>query len=305
MKLHKWLEESTPEVIRQLTAVQHELEDGADGRDAVLAEQCNITQLLDDLIAIVLPGFRGYCTSSEPRHELDVLIGTVAPRLQEQIQTVLVHHHATGSGDPQEDFEDDAIAAVIHVLDSLVEVKQALQADLRAAFAGDPAAGSVVDVIMSYPCVLAIATYRVAHLLYQKDVPLIPRMMTELAHSRTGIDINPGAEIGHGFFIDHGTGVVIGETCVIGRNVKLYQSVTLGALSFPKDAEGNVVRGKKRHPNVEDNVTIYAGATILGGDTTIGEGSEIGGNVWLTHSVAPRSRVYNQQPCPLIKPTEG
>jgi serine O-acetyltransferase len=140
--------------------------------------------------------------------------------------------------------------------------------------------------------------------LYEKEIPLIPRIMSEYAHSRTGIDIHPGARIGPGFFIDHGTGVVIGETCVIGERVKLYQGVTLGALSFAKDESGRLVKGNKRHPNVEDRVIIYGGATILG-NITIGADSEIGGNVWLTHSVPPHSKVYNQQPRPLIRQANG
>jgi serine O-acetyltransferase len=154
---------------------------------------------------------------------------------------------------------------------------------------------------MSYPAFFAITVHRIAHLLYEKNAPLVPRIMTEYAHSRTGIDIHPGATIGPGFFIDHGTGVVIGETCIIGSNVKLYQGVTLGALSFEKDANGRLIKGIKRHPMVEDNVVIYAGATILGGETRIGRNSEVGGNVWLTHSVPPYSKVYNQQPKPLIR----
>jgi serine O-acetyltransferase len=157
-----------------------------------------------------------------------------------------------------------------------------------------------MEVVISYPGLQAVTVHRIAHVLYTAGVPLIPRIMSEHAHSQTGIDIHPGATIGSGFFIDHGSGVVIGETTVIGKNVKLYQGVTLGALSFPKDKDGNPIKGIKRHPQVEDNVTIYAGATILGGETIIGAGSEIGGNVWLTHSVPPNSRVYNQQPKPLI-----
>jgi serine O-acetyltransferase len=157
-----------------------------------------------------------------------------------------------------------------------------------------------MEVVMSYPGLQAIMVHRIAHVLYKEHVPLIPRIMSEHAHSQTGIDIHPGATIGPGFFIDHGTGVVIGETSTIGKRVKLYQGVTLGALSFPKDKDGNPIKGIKRHPNVEDDVTIYAGATILGGETTIGAGSEIGGNVWLTHSVPPHSKVYNLQPKPLI-----
>lgn len=195
---------------------------------------------------------------------------------------------------------DKALSATRSFLDSLPAIQEMLQGDIQAAFDGDPAAKSNMEVVMSYPAIQAIATYRLAHHLYKHHVPLIPRIMTELAHSRTGIDIHPGAQIGKYFFIDHGTGVVIGETTTIGDHVKIYQGVTLGALSFPLDAEGKPVKGIKRHPDVRDHVTIYAEATILGGNTVIGEGSEIGGNVWLTKSIPPNSTVYNDQPDPKV-----
>ena len=185
---------------------------------------------------------------------------------------------------------------------ALPEVKRLVETDVQAAYEGDPAATSPIEVVMAYPGLYAVTVHRLAHELYRLGVPIIPRVMSELAHSRTGIDIHPGARIGERFFIDHGTGVVVGETTVIGRNVKLYQGVTLGALSFDKDpATGALVKGVKRHPNVEDNVVIYAGATILGGDTTIGHDSEIGGSVWLIESVPPNSRVYNKPPAPAIR----
>jgi len=161
-----------------------------------------------------------------------------------------------------------------------------LKGDVSAAFDGDPAAQSYEEIVISYPCITAIATYRIAHELYLQDVPLIPRIMSECAHSRTGIDIHPGARIGRNFFIDHGTGVVIGETTIIGDNVKIYQGTTLGAMSFPKDERGQIIKGRKRHPKIEDNVTIYAEATILG-DITIGKNAVIGGNVWVKESVPP------------------
>jgi serine O-acetyltransferase len=164
-----------------------------------------------------------------------------------------------------------------------------LTKDLEAAVCGDPAAMSADEVILSYPGFQAIAVQRMAHFFYSRQVPLIPRIMSELVHRRTGIDIHPGAEIGESFFIDHGTGVVIGETAVIGKNVKIYQGVTLGALSVRKEASG-----RKRHPTIEDDVTIYANATILGGGTVIGRGSIIGGSVWITKSVPPESRIYNK-----------
>ncbi len=187
----------------------------------------------------------------------------------------------------------------------LPEVRRLVETDVTAAYEGDPAASSRMEVVMAYPGLYATTVHRLAHELYRLGVPILPRIMSELAHSKTGIDIHPGAQIGERFFIDHGTGVVIGETCVIGRNVKLYQGVTLGAKSFVKDpATGALVKGTKRHPNVEDNVVIYAGATILGGDTTIGHDSEIGGSVWLIASVPPYSRVYNKPPAPTIKSIE-
>ena len=196
----------------------------------------------------------------------------------------------------------DAKAVISAFLARLPEVKRLVQTDVQAAYEGDPAATSPMEVVMAYPGLYAVSVHRLAHELYALKVPIIPRIMSELAHSRTGIDIHPGATIGERFFIDHGTGVVIGETTVIGRNVKLYQGVTLGAKSFQKDPEtGALVKGIKRHPNVEDNVVVYAGATILGGDTTIGHDSEIGGSVWLIESVPPNSRVYNKPPAPEIR----
>ena len=196
----------------------------------------------------------------------------------------------------------DAKAVVAAFVARLPEVKRLVETDVQAAYEGDPAATSPMEVVMAYPGLYAVTIHRLAHELYNLKVPIIPRVMSELAHSKTGIDIHPGATIGESFFIDHGTGVVVGETTVIGRNVKLYQGVTLGAKSFQKDPEtGALVKGIKRHPNVEDNVVIYAGATILGGDTTIGHDSEIGGSVWLIESVPPNSRVYNKPPAPEIK----
>jgi len=183
----------------------------------------------------------------------------------------------------------------------LPEIRRLLSLDIQAAFDGDPAARFREEILLSYPCMEAITIYRMAHELYQLNVPVIPRIMTEYAHARTGIDIHPGATIGERFFIDHGTGVVVGETCTIGKNVKIYQGVTLGAKSFTLDSAGNPVKGIKRHPDIEDDVVIYAGATILGGDTVIGRGSVIGGNVWLIRSVPPNSRVLNSQPDPIIK----
>jgi len=184
---------------------------------------------------------------------------------------------------------------VLHLVGELQPVRELLQTDVEAAYEGDPASTSYNEIIVSYPCVEAIAIQRLAHILYRDRLPLIPRIMTEWAHGRTGIDIHPGAEIGSHFFIDHGTGVVIGETCRIGCHVKLYHGVTLGARSFQKDDEGKIKKGGKRHPDVGDWVTIYPNATILGGETMIGSGTTIGANVFLMESVPPDSLVRNER----------
>jgi serine O-acetyltransferase len=191
--------------------------------------------------------------------------------------------------------ECDQQAAVIvaEFLDRIPAVREVLSSDVQAAFDSDPAAQSTDETVFSYPGLYAISVQRLAHEFFQLDVPLLPRIMTEHAHGQTGIDIHPGAKLGSRFFIDHGTGVVIGETCVIGNNVKVYQGVTLGALA---PDFGQALRGRKRHPTIEDDVTIYAGATILGGETTIGRGSVIGGNVFITQSVPPQNRVSAEPP---------
>lgn len=181
--------------------------------------------------------------------------------------------------------EERAASSAMEVIDALPEILRVLKTDVQAGYEGDPAATATDEIILTYPAFKAIAIYRVAHKLYQMNIPLIPRIMTEYAHRITGIDIHPGATVGPYFFIDHGTGVVIGETTTIGEHVKLYQHVTLGAKSFRVQADGSLVKGIKRHPDIGNRVVIYAGATILGGDTVIGDDCVIGGNVWLTHSV--------------------
>ncbi|MEF9989356.1 MAG: serine acetyltransferase [Christensenellaceae bacterium] len=186
-------------------------------------------------------------------------------------------------------------------MENLPNIAYILNTDIEAAYCGDPACISNEEILLSYPGFEAVSIFRLAHELYKMDIPLLPRIMTEQAHSQTGIDIHPGATIGEYFFIDHGTGVVIGETCTIGKHVKIYQGVTLGAKSFELDEKGHPVKGVKRHPDIEDYVIIYSGATILGGDTIIGKCSVIGGNVWLTNSIEPHSTVYNSSPSPIIK----
>ena len=200
---------------------------------------------------------------------------------------------AESKGDLCEQCDHEAADAVSVFLDRLPAVREMIAQDLMAHFEADPAAQSPDETVFCYPGLFAITVQRLAHEFYKQDVPLLPRIMTEYAHSLTGIDIHPGAKLGQSIFIDHGTGVVIGETCEIGRNVKIYQGVTLGALA---PAYGQALRGQKRHPTIEDDVTIYAGATILGGDTVIGKGALIGGNVFITSSVPPLNQVTAEPP---------
>ncbi len=224
--------------------------------------------------------------------------------LGEQIKRALRHGKKIGEASDVAEHEAEECAAAF--LLTLPRLREILATDVQAALDGDPAATCRDEIIFSYPSIYAVMVYRLAHELYEMRVPLLPRIMTEHAHHRTGIDIHPGTRIGSSFFIDHGTGVVIGGTAIIGNNVKLYQGVTLGAFSFDKDAGGHLVRGTKRHPTIEDEVVIYAGATILGGDTVVGRGSVIGGNVWLTHSVPPGTRVLQDSPnLRIIPPDEA
>jgi len=216
-------------------------------------------------------------------------------RLVEQVARAGAYRHAPGR-EPTAACRKWSEEVVLSVFERLPTLRELAALDVQAAYDGDPAAASIEEIIFSYPGVLAITIYRIAHEFFERSVPMIPRIMTEHAHERTGIDIHPGARIGKSFFIDHGTGVVIGETTVIGDNVKIYQGVTLGALSLPRDERGELIRTAKRHPTIEDGVTIYGGARILGGSTVIGAGSVVGGNVWLTESVPPNSKVVYTMP---------
>lgn len=241
-----------------------------------------------ELLSILFPGFHGApLTHSADLQEVTTgRIRDLHARMKPEICKSLLAVHASQTA------ERDAEAILDFFFRQLAEIRVMLWADIDAAYEGDPAAINYEEIILAYPAIEAIAIQRMAHLLYEKDVPLVPRMMTEWVHGRTGIDIHPGAQIGSHFFIDHGTAVVIGETCVIGSHVKLYHGVTLGARSFQKDERGQIRKGGKRHPNVEDYVTIYPNSTVLGGETTVGARSTIGGNVFLTQSVPPDSLVY-------------
>ncbi|MBW6463204.1 MAG: serine acetyltransferase [Firmicutes bacterium] len=256
----------------------------------------SVVLIIDKLFEIIFPGF--FNTEKLDPANLDYYVGRSVNELYGVLAEQIVNsirHDCYRFNLTCLECIDKGFDIALNVLDKIPEVRDILATDVEAAFDGDPAAKSLDEIIFSYPGIYAITIYRVAHLLYKHEVPLLPRIMTEHAHSKTGIDIHPGAEIGERFVIDHGTGVVIGETTVIGNNVRLYQGVTLGALSLPKDA-GKKMRGHKRHPNIEDDVIIYSGATILGGETVIGARSIIGGNVWLTESVPPDMQVLMERP---------
>ena len=250
--------------------------------------------IVADLRAALFPAHFGAADLSDDglRKHIGRRLDSALVALREQVKRGLLAS-VGGEGDPGA-WERRAVEVVREFAFGLPDVRLLLGSDARAAYEGDPAATSTDEILFCYPGMVAITHHRVAHELYALEVPLIPRMISELAHAATGIDIHPGARIGKSFFIDHGTGVVIGETCIIGERVRLYQGVTLGAKSFPADEHGHPIKGRPRHPIVEDDVTIYAGATILG-RITIGRGSSIGGNVWLTRSVPPQSTITQAQ----------
>ena len=261
-----------------------------------------VISAVEDLREIIYPGFRrrtGLHSGNVTYHVGD-LIDRLHDRLTTQIARALRHEERVCHGDDarleEVDYEAKGQAMAIDFLERIVDVRRILATDVDSAFDGDPACRSRDEVIFCYPGLEAITIYRLAHEMHRIGVPFIPRMLTEFAHKQTGIDIHPGATIGNHFFIDHGTGVVVGETCHIGNHVKLYQGVTLGALSFPTDADGNLIRNVKRHPTIEDRVVIYANATVLGGKTVIGHDSVVGSSVWLTKSVAPHTTVTIESP---------
>jgi serine O-acetyltransferase len=257
-----------------------------------LPSRQSIGRIVDTLQSLVFPGFRAEedLDLATMRYKIGETVITVARDLTVEVEKSLRYTcRIRNDCERHEDCRGEAAEIVRGLLAEIPRIRARVSLDVAAANRGDPAARSDEEVILAYPFVEAIMVHRIAHELHVHGVAMIPRMMSEYVHGRTGIDIHPGAEIGDSFFIDHGTGVVIGETCVIGANVKLYQGVTLGALSVQKE-----LANKKRHPTLEDDVTIYAGATILGGGTVVGKGSIIGGNVWLVESIPPRSRIWHQ-----------
>ena len=251
-----------------------------------------IIDILHRLALILYPGYfiRTRLDSVNLEYYLGQQVIALYEILSEQV-ILAIRHDCIRHNQPCVHCEPLGHQLTVEFLRKLPELRTMLAKDIRAALEGDPAAKSYDEIIFSYPGIRAITIYRIAHELYRLNIPLMPRIMTEYAHSHTGVDIHPGAQIGESFFIDHGTGVVIGETCVIGNSVRIYQGVTLGAISLSK-AEVKKLRSKKRHPSIKDDVIIYANATILGGDTVVGEHSVIGGNVWLTHSVPPDTEVF-------------
>jgi serine O-acetyltransferase len=260
-----------------------------DGKN--LPSKSVITAITQDLLQLLFPGFfaEKLTHSSEIKAETATLLDSVLGKLEDEIRKSLEYN-------PPPEYAKGKLGSAAHsltieFLDSLPRIRELLQTDVEAAYSGDPAALSKEEIIVAYPFVETIAVQRLARELYRNKIPLIPRIMTEWAHARTGMDLHPGAQIGTHFFVDHCTGTVVGETCVIGDHVKMYQGVGLVAKSL---AAGQALRGQKRHPTIEDRVTIYAGATIMGGDTIVGEGSTIGANVFLTDSVPPYSLVVQE-----------
>jgi serine O-acetyltransferase len=297
------LKEQLPELTDRIVASYHEIGTINHLGHCPLPSYDATVEILLKLKEILFPGYqqRQNLHLGNVTYHIGELVDSLHDILTQQIARSLQHDISLNTGvecGPEDRVDIEALGQrkAIEFLQSLPRIRALLASDVQAAVDGDPAAAGLDEVIFCYPGLQAITVYRIAHELNRLDVPLLPRMMAEWAHNQTGIDIHPGARIGPSFFIDHGTGVVIGETCVIAADVKLYQGVTLGALSFAKDGNGNLIRGTKRHPTLKRNVVIYANATVLGGDTTIGANSVIGASVSLTKSVPPNTVVTIDKP---------
>lgn len=274
--------------IKQALLDSYERDGGINHLDGVnLPTQDSVQQLAEDYMHLIFPGF--FEATGLTKHDVASLVGDLLRRFEVRLKTDIEKSlRFAKHADPARRAHELTIAT----LDQLPALRKIIKTDVDAAFAGDPAADSIEEIILAYPCVLSISLQRFAHVLYTLGVPLVPRMLTEYGHERTGSDLHPGAKIGSHFFIDHGTGVVVGETSEIGSHVKLYQGVALIARST---SGGQALKGRKRHPSIENHVTVYASTTIMGGDTIIGEGSTIGGNVFVTQSVPKRSLVLMQE----------
>jgi serine O-acetyltransferase len=296
------LKERLPELTDRIVDTYHEMDTIHHLGHCPLPSVDAVVEIANDLKEIIYPGYRkrqNLHFGNVVYHVGDLIDG-LHDRLTQQLARALRHdfrrRHGKECGDAIPDFEAIGQEKAVQFLETLPHIRQTLSLDVQAAFDGDPAASNLDEIIFCYPGLQAVTMHRIAHELHILGVPLIPRMLSEWSHAHTGIDIHPGAKIGHSFFIDHGTGVVIGATCEIAEHVKLYQGVTLGARSFAKDDEGNLVRTTKRHPTIESHVVIYANATILGGDTTIGHHSVIGSSVSLYESVPPNTIVMLEKP---------
>jgi serine O-acetyltransferase len=265
--------------------------------DYPLPSREEVIRILGDVQEVIYPGYFGQWRADRINYKY--YLGTKLNEIYEGFSSQIaksLRHDCVGAHQVCDRCLRRGREETIVFMGKLPKIRGLLRGDVEAALEGDPAASRIEEIIFSYPGIKAVTIYRIAHELFHQQIPILPRIMTEYGHTVTGIDIHPGAHIGERLFIDHGTGVVIGETCVIGDQVKVYQGVTLGALSLPRDEAGKLVRGTKRHPSVEDHVTIYSGATILGGETTIGAGSVIGGNVWLTGSIPSGTKVVIEPP---------
>lgn len=287
-----------PNAIAQALLASYSRDGGINHLDGPnLPSQDTVAELARDFMHVLFPGY--FEASSLKRAEvatwLEQRLAKIARNLRTELEKALRF-----AADPDPTGRAEHVAAL--TLERLPEIRRIVQTDVQAAYTGDPAARSFEEIILAYPSVLVVSLQRIAHELYREGVPLLPRMLTEFAHERTGVDIHPGATIGTHFFIDHGTGVVIGETARIGNHVKIYQGVTLGAKSFELDANGQPIKGVKRHPEIADHVTIYAHATILGGTTRIGAHSVVGANVWLLDSIPANSIAYYQDTNLIVRP---
>jgi serine O-acetyltransferase len=293
------LEQEVPSVVCELMASYKNIPQTHYMDRRYLPSRDEAVQILNLMLPILFPGYHGRqdLTFNNVTFYIGELLNELSSKLCIQIWRACTYsQEVQGQAVNEQECRELSRAATLSFTRRLPHLREILAGDVQAAYDGDPAATNIDEIMLAYPGLYAIIIFRIAHELHELKVTLIPRIMTEYAHSITGIDIHPGARIGRNFFIDHGTGVVIGETTDIGNNVKIYQGVTLGALSFPKDERGRLIRGTKRHPTIEDNVTVYANATILGGSTVIGQGSVIGGNVFVTSSVPPGCTVSLKAP---------
>lgn len=292
-----WKQTSLPQLVEQISE-NYEVYGGINHLDGkALPSKKVVIEILEDILSVLFPGYLGKekITKNNIQEYLNKTLASIYSRLVVEVDKSLKYFCKKHEKCAEDICNEFARVIVSEVLDELCNIRVLLSGDIQAAYEGDPAARSVDEVILSYPCVLAISSHRVAHQLHVRGVPLIPRIMSEYAHSISGIDIHPGATIGKNFFIDHGTSVIIGETAEIGDHVKIYQGVTLGALSFPKDENGNLIKGIKRHPTVGNNVIIYSNASILGEKAIIGDNSTIGGNVWITTKI-PKGTIITLKP---------